>query len=85
MHEKESMPLHNWFAPVILPAVDVSGLKSEPYNKSPFNKTFRCLTMHPLFYMSTIETLLHSQTNKRYSNFQHSPLITSKMVSICTF
>ena len=41
-------------APVILPAVDVSGLKSEPYNKSPFNKTFRCLTMHPLFYMSFV-------------------------------
>ena len=26
-------------APVILPAVDVRGLKSEPYNKSPFKKT----------------------------------------------
>ena len=33
----------------------------------------------------TIETSLHSQTNQRNSNFQHSPLITSKMVSICTF
>ena len=33
----------------------------------------------------TIETLLHSQTNQKIANFQHSPLITSKMVSICTF
>ena len=37
------------------------------------------------YFLRTIETLLHSQTNQKIANFQHSPLITSKMVSICTF
>ena len=32
-----------------------------------------------------IETLLHSQTNQRNSNFQHSPLITSKLDLFLTF
>ena len=33
----------------------------------------------------TIWTLVHNQTNQKIANFQHSPLITSKMVSIYTF
>ena len=33
---------------------------------------------------NTIWTLVHNQTNQRNANFQHSPLITSKMVAIFT-
>ena len=42
----------------------------------------RRLNWRPL---CTIWTLVHNQKNQRNANFQHSPLITSKIVSICTF
>ena len=59
------------------------------YKMSFFSKDIMtCMLSNKTCYCSglyTIETLLHSQTNQKIANFQHSPLITSKMVSICTF
>ena len=60
-------------------------LYSDPpdYSDPTINANLKMAAARLQMYHHTIETLLHSQANQRNPNFQHSPLITSKMVSIC--